>query len=89
MLFNILIHDLDDGAECTLGKLVDDIKLKGGANTPKGHAATQKDLDRLEKWADGNITQFNKGKCKVLHLAGNSPRHQHRLEITQLESTLT
>lgn len=35
----------------------------------------QKDLKRLEKWADRHLIKFNKGKCKDLHLGKNSPRH--------------
>jgi len=31
-------------------------------------AATQKDLDGLEKWPDGNFTQFNKHIRRVQHL---------------------
>ncbi|KAK4828415.1 hypothetical protein QYF61_026271 [Mycteria americana] len=33
------------------------------------------DLNRLEKWSDRNLTKFNKGKCKVLHLGKNNPIH--------------
>ena len=67
VLFNIFINDLDDGAVCTLSKFADDSKLGGVADIPEGHAAIRRDLNRLEKWADRNLTKFSKGKCKVLH----------------------
>lgn len=51
------------GTECIISSFVDDTKLRGMADTPEGHAAIQRDLDRLEKWADRNLTKF-KAKCK-------------------------
>jgi len=40
---------------------------------PEGHAAIQRDLNRLEKWADRNLMQLKKDKSKVLHLGRNNP----------------
>ena len=56
-------------------------------DTLEGRDTLQDNLDRLEEWANKNLTKFNKGKYKVLHVGKNKPRVQHRLGSTWLGSS--
>lgn len=40
--------------------------------TPESHAATQRDLDRLERWAEKNLVSFHKSKWRHLYLGRNN-----------------
>jgi len=59
-------------------------KLKG-LILLEGKAAMQRHLGRLRKWADRELTKFNKGKCRVLHPGENMSKYQYRLGANQLE----
>ncbi|KAJ7423240.1 rna-directed dna polymerase from mobile element jockey-like [Willisornis vidua] len=72
--------------ECTLSKFADDTKLSSAVDTPKGWDAIQRDLDR-PKWLHGNLMQFEKTKCKMLHLGECSSWYQYRLGDEQVESS--
>ncbi|PKU42515.1 rna-directed dna polymerase from mobile element jockey-like [Limosa lapponica baueri] len=83
ILFHIFIN-LDHGREFVLSKFSYHIKLRGVTDKAGGCATIQSDLNSLEKRSDGNLSMFNEGKRKVLHLGRNN---HYRLVAHCLESS--
>jgi len=81
-LFSIFMSDVDDGIKLTLMKFANDTKLRGEVDTVGERATLQKDLDRLEEWANKNLMKCNMEKCKVLQLGKHNTGVQDRLGST-------
>lgn len=63
VLFNIFITDPGEEAECTLIQFRGDAKLERPGNVLEGRAATQRDLDRQEAWANRDLLKCSEDKC--------------------------
>ncbi|GAB0181928.1 mitochondrial enolase superfamily member 1 [Grus japonensis] len=86
-LFNNFVGDMDSGIECSLSKFADNTKLCGVVDMLEGRDATQRDLDRLQRWACVKCMKFSKAKCKVLHVGWCNPKHNYRLGEEWIESS--
>jgi len=80
-----VISKLVDGAPNPTAHIAD--KLCGAVDTLEGRDATQRDLERLERWACAKLMKFNKTKLQVLHVGRGNPKHKYRLGGEWTESS--
>ncbi|XP_062897160.1 uncharacterized protein LOC134342681 [Mobula hypostoma] len=67
LTFRIFINDLDEEVEGWVSKFADDTKVGGVEDSVEGCQRLQRDIDRMQNWAEKWQMEFNPVKCEVVH----------------------
>ena len=81
-LFLIFINDIDcvvDEIASKLSKFADDTKLFRCVNSLSDNAALQRDINALFEWSEVWQMQFNKDKCKVIHIGSKNGLYKYTM----------
>lgn len=80
-LFIIYINDIEAAIDTIMlvKKFADDTKACGVADKLEDCENLQEQVDKLYQWSMDWQMLFNKEKCKVIHVGGNSLRYDYKL----------
>ena len=80
-LFIIYINDIEAAIDTIMLviKFADDTKACGVADRLEDCESLQEQVDKLYQWSLDWQMLFNKEKCKVIHIGGNSLRYDYKL----------
>ena len=73
ILFILYINDLINVVTCDINIFADDTKIYHKTSTRQDCINIQKDIDRLQDWAEKWQLQFHPDKCKVLRIGHGHP----------------
>ena len=80
LLFVIFINDLEEGAEGWISKFADDTKIGGVVDEVEGCCRLQRDIDRMQSWAEKWQMEFNPDKCEVIHFGRTNLNVDYRVK---------
>ena len=83
ILFLVFINDLDcviDTVSTILYKFADDSKILRIIENDEDRIQLQKDIDHLSEWCNAWHMEFNRDKCKVLHVGFKNPRFSYTID---------
>jgi len=78
LLFVIFINDLEEDVEGRVSKFADDTKVGGVVDSAEGCCTLQRELDKLQSWAERWQMEFNVEKCVVIHFGKNNRNMEYR-----------
>ena len=88
VLFLIYINDVGDNMTSFVSKFADDTKVGHKVQSLLDRKEIQNDLNALVTWTKKWDMEFNRDKCKVMHVGPNNPKFDYFLEGHKLEGTV-
>ena len=84
-LFIYFINDMPDIVNCLVKVFADDTKAYAGVGSQDKARELQINLDNLVSWTKDWQINFNKEKCKVVHLGKNNCKFAYKIDGSPLQ----